>query len=83
MRKREKKEANFAEPVKAFYKRMNNRISNVYYKRRSRIETFNGILHNRMRAGFQLRGKAKAKSELLLQAIGHNIMQSVKLRAIA
>ena len=83
LRKREKKEANFAEPVKAFYKRMTNKISNKYYKRRGRIETFNGILHNRMPTGFQLRGKAKVKSELLLQAIGHNIMQGFKLGAIA
>lgn len=83
LRKREKKEANLPEPVKAFLKRMGNRIANKYYKRRSRIETFNGILHNRMPTGFYLRGKVKAKSELLLQAIGHNIMRGFRLEAIS
>jgi transposase len=83
LRKREKKEANFPEPVKAFFKRMGNEISNKYYKLRSRIETVNGIVHNRMPTGFHLRGKVKAKSELLLQAIGHNIMRGFRLRAIS
>ena len=83
LRKREKREAGYADAVKAFYKRMANNISKKYYKRRSRIETFNGILHNRMPTGFRLRSKAKAKSELLLQAIAHNMMQGFKLMAFA
>ena len=83
MRKRELKEAAYPEPVKAFYKRMANRISKLYYKRRSRIETVNGILHNRLHDGFQLRGKANIKAELLLQVISHNIMQSFKLKVAA
>jgi len=78
-RKRKLREENYAEPVKAFNRRMKNRASQKIYKRRSRIETFNGILHNRMTTGFHVRGKAKAKSELLLHVIGHNIMQSNKL----
>jgi transposase len=81
--KRKKKEANYPESLKAFYKRMENKVSQKYYKVRSRIETFNGILHNRMRRGFHLRGKDKVKSELLLQAISHNIMSIHRLGAMA
>jgi transposase len=72
--KRINKEANYPPSLKAFYQRMENKVSQQYYKLRSRIETFNGILHNRMPKGFQLRGKEKVKSELLLQVIAHNIM---------
>jgi len=78
-RKRKLKEKNYAEPVKAFIRRMENRASQKIYKHRSRIETFNGILHNRMPTGFHVRGITKVKSELLLQVISHNIMQNNRL----
>jgi transposase len=83
LKRRKKKEANYPESLKLFYKRMKNQISQKYYKTRSRIETFNGILHNRMPKGFLLRGKEQVKSELLLQVLSHNIMAANRLGAIA
>ena len=81
--KRERKEAAYPEAVKEFYSRMETEAAKENYKRRGRIETVNGIVHNRMLAGFQLRGMNKVKSEILMQCIGHNIMQKHRMDAVA
>jgi transposase len=74
--KRQKKEAKDPPAYKSFCQRMENKITQKYYKMRSRIETVNGIFHNRLPMGFRLRGLGKVKAELLLQAISHNILRS-------
>lgn len=72
--KRQKRKASYPELYKQFIRRMENKIAQRYYKLRSRIETCNGIFHNRLPYGFRLRGTLKVKAELLLQAIAHNIL---------
>jgi len=81
--KRKRKEAAYSEPVKEFYSRMETEAGKEAYKRRGRIETVNGIFHNRMLAGFRLRGIDKVKSEILMQCICHNIMQKHRIDAAA
>jgi transposase len=83
LRRRKYREAKYAEPIKAFHRRMANKSAQKYYKRRGRIETINGILHNRMPTGFHLRGKNNVQSELLLHAVAHNIMQCFRLSQIS
>lgn len=80
--KRERKEAAYSESIKEFYSRMETEAAQEYYKRRGRIETVNGIFHNRMLAGFKLRGINKVKSEILMQCISHNIMQKHRMDAV-
>lgn len=80
---RKRKEAAYPEPVKEFYSRMETEAAKEAYKRRGRIETVNGIFHNRMLSGFRLRGMDKVKSEILMQCICHNIMQKHRIDAAA
>ncbi len=81
LRKRKAKEAKFPKVLQAYYKRMRNNAAGLITKQRSRIETVNGIIHNRLRGGFKLRGIEQVKSELLLHAIGQNIITMYKMAA--
>ena len=66
--------------VKAWRERMAGDAAKAIYKRRSRIETVNGILKGRGMGIMQVRSIAKVACVILLQALAHNLWRAHCLR---
>ena len=81
LRKREWRRRREPEALKAWRARMASPDGQEIYRRRSRIETVNGILKGRSLGVLQVRSIAKAQSVALIQAIAHNLWRGHCLRS--
>jgi hypothetical protein len=70
------------EAIKAWRARMMTPEAGVAMKRRKRIETINAIVKNRGMRRMMLRGMAKIRCCVLLQALANNLMQAHRLRSM-
>lgn len=69
------------EAIKAWRERMDSDAGQAIYRRRSRIETANGILKGRGLGIMRVRSMAKVTSVVLLQVLAHNLWCAHRLRA--
>jgi transposase len=80
VRKRESKRAHAPDAIKAWRQRMAGEIGQAIYKRRSRIETVNGILKGRGLGVMRVRSLVKVRCVVLLHALAHNLWRAHVLR---
>jgi len=79
-RKRAWRRRNEPDAIKAWRERMAQEASKAVYRRRSWIETINGILKGRGLGIMRVRSLAKVHCVLLLQALAHNLWRAQCLR---
>jgi transposase len=79
-RKRAWRRRHEPDAIKAWRKRMERDAGKAIYRRRTRIETINGILKGRGLGIMRVRSMAKVTSVVLLQVLAHNLWRAHGLR---
>jgi transposase len=80
-RKRAWRRSREPEAIKVWRERMDSLAGQAIYRRRSRIETANGILKGRGLGVMRVRSMAKVTCVVLLQVLAHNLWCAHRLRA--
>jgi hypothetical protein len=83
LRKRAWERRREPEALKAWRTRMAQDTAQAIYRRRSWVETVNGILKGRGLATMHVRSMAKVACVVLLQALAHNLWRAHRLRLAA
>ena len=83
VRSRERRRAKEPAALKAWRARMASDAGQVVYRRRSRVETVNGIVKRRGLGQLVVRGLAKVRSVVLLHALAHNLWRGHRLACAA
>lgn len=82
-RKRERRRRREPEAIKAWRERMAQQAGEAVYRRRSWVETINGILKGRGLGIMRVRSMAKVQCVVLLQVLAHNLWRAHGLRTSA
>jgi transposase len=82
-RSREQRRRREPEAIKAWRERMAQQAGEAAYRRRSWVETVNGILKGRGLGIMRVRSRAKVQCVVLLQVLAHNLWRAHGLRTSA